>query len=93
MIQNERAYLAAGAAGGTVFNERAFDRGQALYDGMLLGHPFRAVTKTFQVQVWRELRTGFAALGASEQARLTALLDVAPDAFASSASGPGPPRA
>ena len=27
----------------------------ALYDGELMGHPFRSVVKTFQVRVWREL--------------------------------------
>lgn len=76
MIQNERAFLAACAAGEHLFNERAFDRGRALYDGTLLGRPFRAVVKTFQVQVWRELQAAFAALDAASQARLTALLDV-----------------
>jgi hypothetical protein len=82
MIQNERAYLAARAGGERSFNERAFDRGRALYDGTLLGRPFRAVVKTFQVQVWRELRAAFAALDAVGQTRLTALLDVGPAAFA-----------
>ena len=81
MIQNERAYLAAYAAGERVFNERAFDRGRALYEGTLLGQPFRAVAKTFQVQVWRELGLAFATLDAGGQARVTALLDVAPDVF------------
>ena len=32
-----------------------FDQGQALYDGTLMGQPFRAAIKTFQVAVWREL--------------------------------------
>ena len=82
MLQNERAYLAAAAAGETVFSEPAFDRGRALYDGTLLGHPFRAVVKTFQVQVWRELCTAFAALAPAERAHVGALLDVAPDDFA-----------
>jgi glutathione S-transferase len=76
MIQNEQAYLAAVAAGETIFNERAFDRGRALYDGTLLGQPFRAVARTFQVQVWRELRGAFSALQPAAQARITALLDV-----------------
>ena len=55
MQQNARAYDAARAAGETLFNERAFDRGRALYDGTLLGRPFRSVVKTFQVRVWRDL--------------------------------------
>jgi glutathione S-transferase len=55
MVQNERAYLQAVAAGATVFNEAAFDAGIALYDGELLGHPFRSVAKTFQLRVWRDL--------------------------------------
>jgi glutathione S-transferase len=92
MIQNERAYLAAVAAGETLFNERALDRGRALYDGTLLGHPFRAVAKTFQVQVWRDLRAAFAALGAAEQTRARALFDLAPDAFVTPASGSAPPH-
>ncbi len=55
MQQNARAYASARAAGETLFNERAFDRGRALYDGTLLGRPFRSVVKTFQVRVWRDL--------------------------------------
>ena len=58
MQQNERAYEEARARGETLFNERAFDRGRALYDGTLLGKPFRSVVKTFQVRVWRDLRGG-----------------------------------
>jgi glutathione S-transferase len=55
MEQNEAAYSDCIARGETVFNETAFDAGRALYDGELMGHPFRAVVKTFQVRVWREL--------------------------------------
>lgn len=75
MIQNEAAYDAARAAGETLFNEPAFDRRRALYDGTLLGCPFRAVVKTFQVRVWRELRRAWALL--DERARLS-LLHVMP---------------
>lgn len=56
MAQNENAYEAARAAGETLFNEAAFVCDRALYDGRLLGHPFRTVIKTFQVRVWRELK-------------------------------------
>ena len=62
MVQNERAYVRALAAGETVFNEAAFDQGRALYDGELLGLPFRAAIKTFQVEVWRSLRESWQAL-------------------------------
>jgi glutathione S-transferase len=81
MVQNERAYQAALAAGETIFNERAFDRGRALYDGELLGHPFRAVVKTFQVQVWRELRAAYAALDAGDRRRASELIGAAPHDF------------
>jgi len=64
MRQNEAAYVAARARGQTLFNEAAFRRGRALYDGHLLGQPFRAVVKTFQVRVWRELRAHWLRLDA-----------------------------
>jgi len=82
MRQNEQAFLRAEAAGERLFNERAFDRGRALYDGTLLGHPFRAVVKTFQVQAWRELRAAADALDPSALARVSELLQVDADAFA-----------
>ncbi len=56
MRQNEAAYLAARARGESLFNEPAFDRGRALYDGELMGYPFRSVVKTFQVRTWSDLR-------------------------------------
>ncbi len=55
MRQNAAAYERAAGQGESLFNEAAFDKGRALYDGELMGHPFRAVVKTFQVRVWREL--------------------------------------
>jgi hypothetical protein len=62
MQQNARAYDEARARGETLFNEPAFDRGRALYDGTLLGRPFRSVVKTFQVRVWRDVRAAWNAL-------------------------------
>jgi len=62
MQQNESAYAQAHAAGETLFNEVAFNLDRALYDGHLLKHPFRAVVKTFQVRVWRELQGSWRAL-------------------------------
>lgn len=74
MVQNERAWRAAVAQGETLFNEAAFDRGRALYDGELLGHPFRAVVKTFQVRVWHELREAWSALPEDDRVALRAWL-------------------
>lgn len=86
MQQNEAAFREARAAGETLFNERAFAAGRALYDGELLGHPFRAVVKTFQVQVWRELRARFARLGPSQRPALPKTTERALDAQASTPS-------
>lgn len=55
MQQNHAAWRRLRAAGETLWNERAFDAGRALYEGELAGHPFRSVAKTFQVRVWQEL--------------------------------------
>ena len=74
MVQNEQAYQRAVAGGETVFNEAAFDRGLALYDGELQGHPFRAVVKTFQVVVWRELRQRWSSLEDSARDELKSIL-------------------
>jgi glutathione S-transferase len=62
MVQNDSAYDSALASGETLFNEAAFDSHRALYDGQLLDYPFRAVVKTFQVRVWRELKASWMAL-------------------------------
>jgi len=62
MRQNEAAYEAARAVGVRTFNERAFDRGVALYDGVLAERPYRSVVKTFQVGVWRRLKAEWGAL-------------------------------
>jgi glutathione S-transferase len=67
MMQNEDAFEQALAAGETLFNEAAFERHRALYDGQLLEHPFRAVVKTFQVRVWRELKASWWALAAQDR--------------------------
>jgi glutathione S-transferase len=67
MTQNCTAYDAALARGETLFNEAAFNRGRALFDGQLLGHPFRAVVKTFQVRVWRELQANWRSLDAVDR--------------------------
>lgn len=87
MLQNEHAYEQARAAGETLFNEAAFNSHRALYDGQLLGQPFRAVVKTFQVRVWRELQASWRALAAPDQDALQRdFLPAASTTF--SASGP-----
>ena len=70
MQQNEAAYKESVANEQTLFNEAAFDRHQALYDGQLMGHAYRAVVKTFQVAVWRELRADWDNVPAEEKYRL-----------------------
>ena len=77
MQQNHDSWMRFCAAGETRFNETAFAAGRALYDGTLLGQPFRSVVKTFQVRVWRDLRREWDALGASDRLRLEALLPAA----------------
>jgi hypothetical protein len=67
MRDNEAAYCEATERGQCRFNEAAFDRGEALYDGMLLGRPYRAVVKTFQVVVWRALCAQWRAMDQTER--------------------------
>ncbi|MDP4651727.1 MAG: hypothetical protein NWS56_08240, partial [Haliea sp.] len=76
MQQNEAAYCNALKRGQTLFNEAAFDRGEALYDGTVLSRPFRAVVKTFQVTVWRELCLHWGALTDSDREQLSSVLPV-----------------
>ena len=73
MVQNEQAYEAAFAQGETCFNEAAFGRDQSLYNGQLLGYPFRSVVKTFQVRVWRELKRQWQALDEARREQLAVL--------------------
>ena len=70
MVQNEGAYETARKQGEQLFNEAAFDQHRALYDGELLGHPFRAVAKTFQVKVWRDLCAAWRQLDVQSRASL-----------------------
>jgi glutathione S-transferase len=82
MRQNERAYEAALARGETLFNEAAFDRDRALYDGELRGQAFRHVVKTFQVRTWRDLRSRWMALTPDEHLVLDRMLPGLEEAFA-----------
>jgi glutathione S-transferase len=77
MLQNERAYRRCLEAGEMQFNEAAFDRGQALYDGELLGFPFRGVAKTFQVSVWQSLCEHWHQLDEGARAELEQILPTA----------------
>lgn len=70
LAQNERAWRRAGGGTARAHNERAFDAGRSLYDGDLLGHPFRSVIKTFQVRVLRDLRRELQVLGSSDLERV-----------------------
>lgn len=70
MKSNAAAWSELHAAGERCFNERGFDAGLGLYDGELLGHPFRAVAKTFQVRCWKELCGEWQRLGPQDRARV-----------------------
>jgi hypothetical protein len=70
MEQNERAYERHAARGQTRFNEAAFNCDEALYEGELLGKPFRSVAKTFQVKGWRSLKTRYRSLEPADRAML-----------------------
>jgi glutathione S-transferase len=74
MQQNQAAWEKAVAAGETIFNEPAFHRGRALYDGTLLGYPFRHVVKTFQVAVWQDLQASWRALSPDDQQEVRRIL-------------------
>ena len=77
MVQNETAYQRALGSGASLFNEAAFDRNLSLYDGELLGHPFRSVVKTFQVRVWQDLCQRWRQLHSEDK---DVLLEMLPDA-------------
>jgi hypothetical protein len=81
MRQNEEAYEAALERGETTFNEAAFSRGLALYDGELRGQAFRHVVKTFQVRTWRDLRGCWTGLGSEERLVLGRRLPGLEEAF------------
>lgn len=76
MQQNEAAWRTAVAAGQTRFNEAAFNRGEALYDGEIAGYRFRSVVKSFQVQVWQDLKGAWRALSEADRCALRECLSV-----------------
>ena len=79
MQQNCSAYEELSSAGQRRFNEPAFDAGEALYNGELLGDPFKAVVKTFQVRVWRDLCEAWTQLPDNEKRALCARFPVLDD--------------
>lgn len=70
MQQNETAYKAWLDKGEVLFNEAAHDEGKALYEGELLGYPFRMVVKTFQVQVWQDIIRKLSTFTKEQRAKL-----------------------
>ena len=91
MQQNHDAFEAHVDRGERCFNEAGFNAGRGLYEGVLLGRPFRSVVKTFQVRVWRDLRRSFDALDPGSRRRLLELLpaDAALDRDGFAAPGAG----
>ncbi len=92
MRQNAAAYENALARGQRVFNEAAFDRGEALYDGTLLGLPFRSVAKSFQVVTWHALCEQWQALADRDRQQLTGQFPLLEDGLftrQSARQGPG----
>lgn len=74
MQANLRAWEAAVHAGATRFNESAFDADECLYDGEMLGRPYRSVAKAFQVRTWRDLCAEWAVLPSDARSAFAELL-------------------
>lgn len=74
MRQNARAYENFRRHGQARFNEDAFVRGEAMYDGELDGHHFRHVAKSFQAKTWKECLARWKALPPDAKREVEALL-------------------
>jgi glutathione S-transferase len=74
MVANAQAVARLLAGGERLFNERAFDRGRSLYDGEILGRPFRSVAKTFQARSWRDLCEAWSRMDEPARARVARML-------------------
>jgi glutathione S-transferase len=81
MRHNERGYAEAKASGETLLNEAGFDEGRALYDGEMLGSPFRSVAKSFQVRTWNDLRSRWQALADGDRTEVSRWLPGLDEAF------------
>lgn len=73
MQQNAAALRRHRDAGEKRFNERAFNRGQCLYDGELDGSAFRSVAKSFQARTWAGVCALWAELQPADRERLGTL--------------------
>jgi len=73
MQQNAQAYALCPREHGGPRNEMAFDRGVNLFEGHLLGHPYKTVVKDFQYKVYRELGQLHAGLSGAQQSFLADL--------------------
>lgn len=74
MAQNAAAVADLRDRNQQVFNEPAFWKNQALYDGELDGHPFRSVAKTFQAKVWHNLQQQWQTLPEEDRKAISAYL-------------------
>ncbi len=74
MQQNYGAYSSYKELGETIFNEVAFDKRRALYEGVLQDKRFRSVAKTFQVDVWNNLHRHWSNLPEEDKKQVTPLL-------------------
>jgi glutathione S-transferase len=74
MRANHRAWADESRRGLTRFNEPAFERNEALYDGVMEGKAFRSVAKSFQARVWLDCLARWRALGADERKAVARLL-------------------
>jgi hypothetical protein len=57
-----------------------------LYDGELMGHPFRSVAKSFQLEAWRELCAAWKELPGQARVELNGWLGDPEAAFMASPS-------
>ncbi len=74
MQQNAQAYEQHYQQGQRLFNEKAFDKHTALYEGKLDGITFKSVAKSFQVSSWQTLLKRWNSLNEAEQARINNII-------------------
>lgn len=74
MQQNAVAHVRLKQRGQRRFNERAFNAGEALYDGTLDGQAYRSVAKSFQARSWRDCKARWMALPPTVQQQLATLM-------------------
>ncbi len=74
MKQNYQAYTRQKDLGETLFNEAAFNKDRALYDGEIDRHPFRSVVKSFQIKTWLNIRRKWSELDEDSKQRMESVL-------------------